>query len=145
MLVLLILLHLYIGARILPDLGFGALGIVLGGALLALSALVIPLGFRSRRNAGSVRSRLPMWTGLIAMGAFSTLFVLTIVRDVALLVVLALNALEMAHLPIATIARDTAWLVPVAMVLAASRLLQTSAIIWNSYCLCWSRWAWVWF
>ena len=51
MLVLLILLHLYIGARILPDLGFGALGIVLGGALLALSALVIPLGFRSRRNS----------------------------------------------------------------------------------------------
>ena len=116
MLVLLILLHLYIGARILPDLGFGALGLVLAGALLAASALVIPLGFRSRRNAGSARSRLPMWAGLIAMGAFSTLFVLTAVRDVALLVVLTLNALEMAHLPMATIARDTAWLVPFATI-----------------------------
>ncbi len=108
---LLILFHLYIGVRILPDLGLGPPGVVVGSVLLAFSAVVIPLGFRPRRNANGSR-RFIMWAGLVAMGAFSTLFVLTVVRDVLLLVVLTLDALHAARLPIQTIVRDSALAVP---------------------------------
>lgn len=82
--VLVLLLHAYIGARLLPDLGFGMPGVVVGAAVLAASALLIPVGMRARRFASGRRSNRLMWIGLVAVGAFSTLLVLTIARDVAL-------------------------------------------------------------
>ena len=104
-----IALHAYVGARLLSDLPGGALGVAIGVAVLAASAYVIPFGF-SARHAGPHSRR--MWAGLLAMGAFSSLFVLTVLRDAALLVTLVLVHWAGAALPVAAIARDTAVAVP---------------------------------
>ena len=105
-----IALHAYVGARLLSDLPGGALGVAIGVAVLAASAYVIPFGFSARQHAGPQSRR--MWAGLLAMGAFSSLFVLTVLRDAAVLVTLALVHWAGAALPVAAIARDTAVAVP---------------------------------
>ena len=104
MLAILIVLHAYIGARLLPP--FGVAGAVVGVLVLAASAYAIPFGFRARRP----RPGAPwlMWTGLVAMGAFSTLLVLTLLRDVALLALLVVAATTNFAPPAATVARDSA-------------------------------------
>ena len=96
-----IALHAYIGARLLSDLPGGVAGVVVGIAILAASAWVIPYGFNARqRKSGQAESRR-MWAGLLAMGAFSSLFVLTLLRDAVLLGTLALVHWTGAALPFA--------------------------------------------
>lgn len=78
-------LHLYLGLRLVPDLPTGPAWQVGFGLLLAFSAALMPLGLmaprlRSRRHADALA-----WAGLGLMGLFSTLFVLTVLRDVVLL------------------------------------------------------------
>ena len=82
------LYHAYIGARLLPDLSLGTAGTVAAIGLLAASSLMIPLAMLSRRMARPVTARLA-WGGFVAMGVFSNLIVLTILRDLALLVTVA--------------------------------------------------------
>jgi predicted MPP superfamily phosphohydrolase len=79
---LLALLHGYIGARLLPDLPIGSAGRALGALLLAASFVLIPLSMLSSRIQRRVGDGL-VWAGLIAMGLFSSLLVLTVLRDVA--------------------------------------------------------------
>jgi hypothetical protein len=43
-----VLLHIYIGLRLLPALPLGVLGVWVGIALFALSALLMPLGMFAR-------------------------------------------------------------------------------------------------
>jgi predicted MPP superfamily phosphohydrolase len=81
---LILVLHAYVGWRLLPDLPFGAGWIALA-AWLALSAALLPLGLFARRIAGQAASDLLAWAGVMAMGSFSSLFVLTVVRDAGLL------------------------------------------------------------
>ncbi len=84
-LALLILLHVYIGARLMPDMGLGWGGMLAGIALLALSTVLVPLGLLS---SSLRRRRWPerlAWLGLLAMGLFSSLVVLTFLRDIVLL------------------------------------------------------------
>lgn len=81
------LLHVYIGMRLLPALSIGAIGLIAGALLLAASWVLIPMGLsaRSRQTNDGGADRL-LWTALIAMGLFSSLFVFTLLRDVALLI-----------------------------------------------------------
>ncbi len=88
-----LLFHAYVGWRLVP-----ALGSVAGGALLALvlvvSALTLPFGLGAR-HGGTRRFGVPLaWIGLIGMGLFSSLFVLTFVRDLGLLAVAAVDAMR---------------------------------------------------
>ena len=80
----LLLLHIYIGVRLLPPLGLAAA--IAGVALLAACFWLMPKGYhvRAERSPGMVLTR---W---IAVGFFSWLLVLTFARDVALLVAAAL-------------------------------------------------------
>ena len=110
---MLLLLHVYVGARLLPDLPFGTAGIVLGAAVLVLSACLIPFGFRMRRARPAGRAKALMWAGLIALGAFSTLLVLTFARDVALLLALAADALLPGEIPLRAIEQWSALAVPI--------------------------------
>lgn len=83
---LLILLHVYIGARLMPDMGLGLGGMLAGVVLLALSTVLVPVGLLSsslRRRRWSERLA---WFGLLAMGLFSSLIVMTFFRDILLLV-----------------------------------------------------------
>ena len=83
LLALSIALHLYIGARIVPALP------MLPGALFALlllaSAVLAPTGLLARRLARPPRADTLAWIGLPFLGLFSSLFVLTLLRDGLLL------------------------------------------------------------
>lgn len=78
------LLHAYIGLRILPDLPF--IGAQFGGAFwLTASLILIPAGLLSHFIKRQPLADRIAWTGLIALGMFSSLLVLTLLRDVFLL------------------------------------------------------------
>lgn len=79
------LLHLYIGIRLLPALmpSTPAWPVLL--VLLVVSAIAMPLPFIGLRSAAKPLRDGWKWLGLISMGWFSSMFVLTLLRDVALL------------------------------------------------------------
>jgi len=115
--VYLILLHAYVGVRLLPGLPFGIAGPVAGSAVLVASAWLIPFGFRYRRSGVTGRPRRLMWAGLVALGAFSTLVVLTFLRDVSLLAALGLDSAWPGSVAIDAYVRWSAVAVPVATAL----------------------------
>jgi predicted MPP superfamily phosphohydrolase len=83
---ILVLVHLYIGLRLLPGMEVGLLGMLLGIVLLALSAVLVRIGLVAPSLRRSRWSDPLAWTGLMAMGFFSSLLVLTLLRDLVLLV-----------------------------------------------------------
>jgi len=90
------LLHLYIGWRIAPELP-GAAAAIGFAALLAASAILIPLAFFGRRSHSRATADLASWAGMLALGLFSTLLVLTLLRDVVLLLAWPLRIESLAH------------------------------------------------
>ncbi len=82
---LLALLHAWIGWRLLPALPIGSMPI--GVALLGLSTLLIPMGMLARFLVlrPALADRIS-WAGSLAMGLFSSVLVLTVLRDLALFV-----------------------------------------------------------
>ncbi|MDN4040023.1 metallophosphoesterase [Massilia sp. YIM B02443] len=93
---LLVLLLVYIGMRILPDLALGLAGNVLGVLGLMLLGVLVPVGLMSASLRRRRWSHLVAWLGLLSMGFFSSLLVTTLVRDMVLLVLLAVGALTPA-------------------------------------------------
>lgn len=83
-LVLLALLHAYIGWRILPDLPVGTATRVAGGVGLLISFVLIPAGLLAHSIRRQPLSDRVAWGGLLALGMFSSLLVLTFLRDLAL-------------------------------------------------------------
>jgi len=81
MLALILLLHMYIGLRLLPALETWRIGV----PLLGLSTLLVPCGLLARALPGTRFSDMVSWVGLTIMGLFSSLLCLTVVRDLALL------------------------------------------------------------
>jgi len=82
------LLHVYMGARILPALDLGSVGNALGIGLFALSSLLIPAGLLARSLSARLHARLATtlaWIGLILTGFASSLLVMTALRDLMLL------------------------------------------------------------
>lgn len=75
-------LHLYIGVRLVPVLPWPA-GVAFG-VLLAASALLVPAGLLARRMLRPPAADRLTWTGMLFMGLFSTLLVLTVARDLLL-------------------------------------------------------------
>jgi predicted MPP superfamily phosphohydrolase len=84
---LLALLHFYIGIRLLPAMALHPLGVAAGALLLALSTLLLPAGLLSSRFKRWRYADQLAWAGLLAMGFFSSLLLLTVLRDLVLLVV----------------------------------------------------------
>jgi predicted MPP superfamily phosphohydrolase len=89
LLVILVLVHLYIGLRLLLGMDLGVPGMLVGTILLAMSAVLVRIGLVAPSLRRSRWSEPLTWTGLLAMGFFSSLLVLTLLRDL-LLGVLAL-------------------------------------------------------
>ena len=81
-------LHLYVVVRIVPSLP-GPVSSWLLGLLLLASALLAPLGLLSRRFATPPLADRLAWAGLLAMGLFSSLLVMTVLRDAVLLLTAA--------------------------------------------------------
>ncbi len=105
---LLLLLHLYIGWRIAPQLP-GPLTGALFALLLAASAVLIPLAFFGRRARERRVADRWSWAGMLALGLFSMLLVLTLLRDALLLATLpfdlaALSASSAMAVPLLALA-----------------------------------------
>jgi predicted MPP superfamily phosphohydrolase len=101
------LLHAYVGARIVPDLPPG-LWRALFVVLVVASALLMPMALLARNVRTQPLSDRLAWAGSLAMGLFSSLFVLTLARD--LLLALAWGLARV--LPVPGIASGTALAVP---------------------------------
>lgn len=81
---ILLLLHAYVGWRLIPALGFApGLQVLLAGLLVA-SWLLMPMPLLARRIRRQPLSDRLAWSGLLLMGLFSSLFVLTVLRDALL-------------------------------------------------------------
>src|SRR6201996_9262617 len=89
-----VVVHAYVALRLLPGVvgAAGAPSAWVIGVLLALSAGLVPLGLRRRKGKRTPeevrRSDLLGWASLTTMGLFSSLFVLTVLRDAAELLLL---------------------------------------------------------
>lgn len=78
------LLHFYIGVRLLPALPMPLAGHVLATLWLMISTIAMPAALLSRRFEAPWGDRIA-WVGMVAMGLFSTLLLLTLARDIVLL------------------------------------------------------------
>ena len=79
-----LLLHSYLAIRLLPDLPGGGPAVVAVLAAILAIAFALPLGFLGRRSRSQPWSDRLTFTGMLAVGAFSSLFVLTLARDLVL-------------------------------------------------------------
>ncbi len=122
-----VLLHALIGWRVAPDLA--VLNPALGTGLwiaLALSAVLMPMGMLARRVAKPPLSTVLTWLGLLCMGLFSSLLVLTLVREVLLLAAWFVHWLLPQAVPMQSLQTNTA----IALPLVA--LLVTALGFWNA-------------
>jgi predicted MPP superfamily phosphohydrolase len=81
-----ILFHLYVGVRLIPVAPVGTPLRWFAGLLLVASCFLIPLGMAARTIQQQPLSDRLAWSGLLAMGFFSFLLMLTFARDIVLLV-----------------------------------------------------------
>lgn len=112
-LTLILLAHVYVGLRLLPDMPIGALGTTVGIVLLTLSCVLMPAGLMARRMRRQPWADRLAWIGLITTGLFSSVFVLTLLRDLILLPAVFLASPE----GLANFSRDSALAVPVLAVI----------------------------
>jgi len=112
------LLHALVAWALLPPLMAGASGLPwaagLVGAWLAASALLLPRAMRVREAHQGRRGLLMAWAALLAMGAFSSLAVLSLARALGL----GLLALGLAPAVPAAWVQGSALAVPVLALLA---------------------------
>jgi predicted MPP superfamily phosphohydrolase len=123
--------HLYVALRLLPGVA-GAAGLAAAaslGALLAVSAWMVPRSMRRPRGPRSAAQRRRAdglaWLGMGLMGWFSSLFVLTVLRDAVLLPAAIVRLAGVPALPIPWVDASAAGVV----VLAAA---ATLAGLWNA-------------
>ena len=90
------LLHFFVGLRLVYGLQGHPAGQWTLSAVLLLSALLLPLGMIGSRLYRPPWGDRFSWLGLLLMGFFSSLLVLTLVRDVVLLVLRLLEAVWQA-------------------------------------------------
>lgn len=105
------LAHVYVGARLIPDALISDTGAVAAALALLLSCILIPLGMLGRSSVHPPWGDRIAWVGLIAMGLFSSLFVLTVIRDALLLLTWLANLMIGADLPWIALRRVSAWAV----------------------------------
>ncbi len=89
-----LLLHALIAWRLLPDLA--AVPAIALASMLLVSAFLVPQGLRGRNAAHTRLGTALTWLGLLCMGLFSSLLVLTLLRDLALLALWIARALGVA-------------------------------------------------
>ena len=88
-----VLLHVYVGFRLIPDLPVPAAVRWLAALWLVLSCALIPPGMAARGMKRQPLGDRLAWSGMLAMGLFSSLLILTIVRDIVLASLMSIDAL----------------------------------------------------
>lgn len=107
------LLHGYVGLRVVPAMSGWPVAAAAFALVLATSALALPLGLRAMRRRGGPAVAVMYRVGMLSLGLFSSLFVLTLLRDAGLLVATALDALWPAVVGLDGLALGSAFAVPV--------------------------------
>jgi predicted MPP superfamily phosphohydrolase len=107
-----ILLHAYVAWRILPAIAAPPWVQLVLALVLACSALVTPWGMMARRVRHQGWSDALAWAGLLFMGLLSSLFVLTVVRDLVLLLASGLLAMRPQAFSMAALQSVSAVAVP---------------------------------
>ena len=107
-----VLLHALIAWRLLPE-QTSAVAFTATAVWLIASAILIPFALTARRITRQPLSDRLALTGLLALGSFSSLLVLTIVRDVALLGVAGMNALFTLGVSMPALQSSSAAAVPI--------------------------------
>lgn len=110
------LFHLYVGWRLLPALAPLPQALLL--AWLLVSTVLMPLGLTARRHVRGAWADRLAWLGMLFMGLFSTLWVLTVLRDLGLLLAMAWLALAPAAFVLAPWREGSAQAVPLLALLA---------------------------
>ena len=105
-------LHGFIAWRVVPELGAALWQTVLV-TVLVVSALLMPVGLLGSRVVKQPWADRLSWIGMLLMGLFSSLFVLTALRDVTLLVLTLANMALPERLPLVQITQLSAVAVPV--------------------------------
>lgn len=113
------LLHLYVGLRLLPDMGLGAMGWVVGVTLLCLSAVLLPAAMFTRRMPDRARAERLAWAGFTTMGFASNVFTLTVLRDLSLIAAMLISLVIDLGDALSSYQRWSAAAVPVLAVLAS--------------------------
>jgi predicted MPP superfamily phosphohydrolase len=111
--VLSLALHLYLGWRLVPawlDRPLAAAGLVL---VLLASLALMPLSLRASRMRSPRAAAALTWGGLLCLGLFSSLFVLSVLRDAALLSAALVNLALPDALPLARLSVASGRAVPV--------------------------------
>jgi uncharacterized protein len=111
----------YVGWRLLSALSIGPVGVAGGVALLLVFCAFIPFSMRTRAMLDRKLADRLTWVGMTAMGFFSTLLVLTLLREFVLASTHLLMSNEQARL----------WITPSAQIalLLASFMTVTGMII----------------
>lgn len=91
--VILLLAHAYVAIRLTVAWPVGPAWWLTSGAVL-LNYLLIMGGFVTRRSVGRAGGDAVAWIGFLSLGLFSWLFILTLLRDVLLLLLAAMNAIN---------------------------------------------------
>ena len=121
-------LHGYVALRLCPALALPAAQVALA-VLMLVSAVVVPLGLTGARRPRGKKAwpfaQALTWASLLLMGLFSSLLVLTLLRDAVLLMLWALGAVW----PAAPLA---AWRGGSAVAVPLLALLATVVGFWNA-------------
>lgn len=89
-----LLFHSYVAIRLLVPLMQWPVVAGALGAVLVASAFLLPAGLRGRRRRARRGARLLTWAGLLGLGLFSSLLVLTVLRDAMLLAAWVVRAVR---------------------------------------------------
>jgi predicted MPP superfamily phosphohydrolase len=103
-----LLLHAYLALRLLPALAAWPLAQGLLGLSLLASTVMMPLGLTARRFKSPLLADRMAWTGMLFMGLFSSLFVLSLLRDIALLLAWGVLALAPGMFSLDAVSADSA-------------------------------------
>jgi predicted MPP superfamily phosphohydrolase len=115
-----VLFHIYVGFRVIPDLPINSTGRWLAVLWLVLSCLLIPLGMVARTIKRQPLADRLAWIGLLGLGFFSSLLVLTFVRDLAMASLLTIDAIWPHAIPLTAWRMDSAAAVPLLALLSTT-------------------------
>ncbi len=109
----------YLGVRLVPALTHGLFAAGVAFALLFGACLLIPASVRTREmRPGRGRDAIA-WLGLLALGFFSTLFIVTLLRDLLLLLLFLVDP-----------ARASSLIVPSALTVLAVAICSSVIGLW---------------
>ncbi len=107
-------LHAYLGWRLVPVWLETPWAAAVMLAVLLASWVLLPLSMRAPRLRSPRLASALTWAGSICLGLFSSLFVFTLLRDAALLVVAIIDAAAPGALPLARIVEASGRALPFA-------------------------------